>query len=209
MSQYGPPVACFWIEPTDTVERYLRRYHHDEVTPGGWTCADGRYGHNARVAIDPVTLPIRTSREIEYDPEEVSGDRWPHDDERWPSTCERQCGYAFADTDVWQLFTERVYRAADGRWSGHLGQGGPPAGAMWDAWWMPEQWHGPDGLALSVQLPDGGCWLVDGPSSSGGKWTRTGDPKAQPPTVDVNPSILSGKPETYHGWLRHGQLVSV
>jgi hypothetical protein len=217
-------IPVFWIEPTGRILRTLRRYH----SPRGshpYNCADG--WHEARSRIEPLDeIPIRGSYDVEPDERETSGDLWPHDDPRWPAECQAGCGYRFTDDDHWQLHTERVYKRIDGASDDELtlvlrDDRALPPGAMWDAWWYPDGWK-IEGISLVVQLPDGVPWTVDGPSTScpsrnGGEphdtrtghrcWTRTGDPKAIPPTVDVNPSILSGKPETYHGYLRHGQLV--
>jgi hypothetical protein len=79
-----------------------------------------------------------------------------------------------------------------------------PAGAMWDAHWFEDTWSGPDGRSLMVKLPFGHEWLIDGPSSSGGRWSRTGEP----PKITVTPSILvKSERGDYHGWLRDGVLV--
>jgi hypothetical protein len=64
-------------------------------------------------------------------------------------------------------------------------------------------YRGPDGRTLIVRLPDRRDWIIDGPSSNGNGWTRTGLPEDG--TLDVNPSILT--PE-YHGFLRNGALVN-
>lgn len=84
-----------------------------------------------------------------------------------------------------------------------------PIGAMWDADWFAGLKHdsglrfdrNPDGIVLCVRAP-GGDWLVDGPSSGGGSWSRTGTI----PNVTATPSILQ---PSYHGWLREGCLVEV
>lgn len=83
-----------------------------------------------------------------------------------------------------------------------------PVGAMWDLDYL----HGchepnglvydrnPDGMVLCVRTP-GGDWLIDGPSDTGGSWSRTGEV----PNITVTPSILQrGK---YHGELLGGYLV--
>jgi hypothetical protein len=80
---------------------------------------------------------------------------------------------------------------------------------------MGEPNRGPDGVSLTVRCPspDGrptaaNDWPVDHPSSSGGRWTRTGDPKAC--TVTAHPSIaigLPGTPSYYHGFLQDGVLT--
>lgn len=73
---------------------------------------------------------------------------------------------------------------------------------MWAVWWIPkgDSWTGPDGLCLSVCLPDGTHWMIDGPSSSDGPgWERSGTP----PLITARPSILTRQ---YHGWLTDGVL---
>lgn len=88
-------------------------------------------------------------------------------------------------------------------------------GAMYDAAGHPGHGEvyregdmiGPDGRCLMVALPPGGhAWYVDGKATSGGRWQRTGDPTADPPTVSVTPSILTGD---YHGFLTDGVLREV
>lgn len=39
------------------------------------------------------------------------------------------------------------------------------------------------------------------------KWTRTGDPRAIPPTVTVTPSVWPNAPHGWHGFLTDGALV--
>lgn len=230
MSQYGDPIQTFWVVPSERVLRKLRRYDGRSREAGGHDCP-GRDGyHNASARIEPAEgVPIRRSYDQGADDAETSGDTWPHDDPRWPTNC-AGCDYLFTDRDEWQLFAERMYVRADGEPGEYAlvlrndADHAVPAGAMWDAWWYPDGWK-VDGVSLVVMLPDRTPWTVDGPSSSctarsdGGEghdtrtghrcWTRTGDPTSSPPTVDANPSIASGHPETYHGYLRHGQLVSV
>jgi hypothetical protein len=214
-------VQCFWIEPIDRVARSLRRYTKTHEA-GAWTCEAG--WHEARVPIEPLDeVPSRRTYDIAADERATSGDLWPHDDPRWPAECGRGCGYRFLEDDVWQLFVNRLYRRIDGT-PAEVALNEPGAGAMWDAWWYPAGWAGEDGIRLVVQLPDGMPWLVDGPSSSCTEqaakrphdtrtghhcWTRTGDPRAIPPTVSAQPSIASGDPQTYHGFLTDGKLVSV
>ena len=62
----------------------------------------------------------------------------------------------------------------------------------------------PDGKSLVVTLPSLEHWYIDGPSSNGGGWTRTGS--VEDGTLNVTPSILTPK---YHGFLRDGHLVEV
>ena len=91
---------------------------------------------------------------------------------------------------------------------------------MWDAWWYGDSDFCSfpiDGLHLMVNCPgtaDGkgsAHWYVDGRAGNGDPnsrgWTRTGDPKANPPTITANPSIQITRTNGYHGWLRNGKLV--
>jgi hypothetical protein len=74
---------------------------------------------------------------------------------------------------------------------------------------------GLDGICLTVRYPrpDGSAgrpwdWPVDGPSRSGGRWARNGDPRAC--AVTASPSIAigdPGKPGYYHGFLQNGVLT--
>ena len=64
-----------------------------------------------------------------------------------------------------------------------------------------------------MERPDGSPgtphdWPVDAPSSGGGHWTRSGDPRAC--NITASPSIAigePGKPGFYHGFLRAGVLT--
>lgn len=182
---------CFMLEPTSRARRALRRFTFGTDKP----CPRSDYGHNASTPIedgDVITAGDGTWR-VE--------DNVPHDDPRWPTVC--ACGYAFTDDDRWQVHGEQLWRAPDGKAYTVVGwrDDGAPAGAMWDAPWHHDiaDWVGPDGMSLNVMLPDGTPWFIDGPSRTGGHWTRTGTP----PNVTARPSILSPH---YHGWLTDGVL---
>lgn len=117
----------------------------------------------------------------------------PRDDPRWPTSCE-QCGAALEPETHWQVFHELIYRRTDNG-SEHTLRDAPP-GAMYIATWFHEKNH------LHVCLPPNGAldyWDVDGPSSNGNGWTRSGEP----PNVTASPSILTPR---YHGFLRAGWL---
>jgi len=182
---------CFVIEPTERVRRALRRYSRaDEGCPD-----NGGHHHNAEVAIeDGPAIWAEDGRSYRTAPAS-----WPGDDPRWPAAC--SCGYAFAEDDHWQLWYELIYRAPSGA---EYTLRDAPIGAMWRLPWWEETpaWVGPDGQCWAVMLPPGGVsdvWIIDGPSSSGGRWERTGTP----PAVTARPSILTPR---YHGFLTEGVL---
>lgn len=204
-------VRCFWLEPTDRVARALRRYSdHQKLPP----CTVGSY-HNAKTPIEEG--PARRN-EKGYLTEELDPAP-PHDDPRWPVAC--ACGYAFANTDSWQLFTNLLYRRSDT--SALVTLVDAPAGAMWDAWWY--RWHegafgfwAPvDGINLVVKTP-GGDWYVDGRCSNCTMpeddthrcWVRHGTPPNV--TVDKNGKTCAAgagsiQVGAYHGFLQNGELT--
>lgn len=194
-------VKCFMLEPTEKIDRKLRRYSRDN-TPDCCPTNPGQYSyHNASVPLDVATKDEDT--------------QWPHDDPRWPKMC--KCGYEFKDSDNWQLFTETVWRRTDTGEETTLRNA--PGGAMYFAdWYEGMKWAcGPDGKSLCVVLPNGRTWMIDSrannctlPNDNEHKcWVRHGTP----PEITVDKagltcgagagSILSGD---YHGFLRNGFL---
>jgi hypothetical protein len=153
--------------------------------------------HDAQVPFDQVEVPIDQSLLI-YDGADVLA----ADDPRWPAAC--ACGRPFTAHESRQLFSDRLYERVDGAGERFSLRDAPP-GAMRDA----IEYHdssrnmvGPDGVSLMVKLPGGPheWWCVDGPSNTGGRWTREG----AIPNVTASPSILTPR---YHGYLRDGRLV--
>lgn len=122
------------------------------------------------------------------------------------------------DLDEWKA--EHEYRMAKPILVSHDGQRGTVEdfgpGAMLDFASHPGHGDaygymvGPDGRCLIVVLPPAGPalshWYVDGKAKDGGRWSRTGDPTADPPTLSVTPSILT---PDYHGFLTDGVLREV
>jgi len=185
-----PAITCFWLEPVPRAERMLRRYRSSVKL--NLPCPAKGY-HDAVVTIETIDLSL--------DKTGSGDDAWPHDDPRWPRTC--GCGYVFPETDEWQHNINRLYERSDTKELVVLWGDRTPVGAMWNAHWMGDHYRGPDGRCLCVKTP-GGSWMIDGPSSNGGRWKRTGTP----PKITVTPSILIGSsPAKYHGWLRDGVLV--
>lgn len=173
--------TCFLVTPTDRAQARLRRY-------ADGPCPLTNSIHNAETVIGQVDLD--DSREIAG----FGDDSHPHDDMRWPNVC--ACGYVFRDDDHWQYNRDRFFADADGRtWTTR----DLPPGAMYDAPWFADFWHGDDGRCLMVVLPDKTEWVIDGPATNGAGWTRSGEP----PRITARPSI--GSPG-YHGWLNDGVL---
>lgn len=178
-------IDCFMLEPSDQQVVSLRRYVGFKEE-GPCPTSGVRY-HTANVEI--IRAP--------YD-DAPSGDLHPHIDPRWPMAC--GCGHVFLDEDHWSRDVRRLYRRSD---TGELVTlHNPPVGAMWFAPWHEDNYKGPDGQCLVVQTPSGD-WVIDGRSSKGEGWTRTGTP----PLVTAKPSIFMNPPDGYHGHLTNGQLV--
>jgi hypothetical protein len=187
------PIPCFLIVPTDRYRISLRRYVAYDPA-------------NARACGASGTAPCGALCVVgteQHDEAPARGDdpaRFPHDDPRWPSACER-CGAPFLESDAFQVFPENIYVRADGG-AGEYVLRELPAGAMYDATWLHEMddMRGPDGHSYIVRLPDHTDWLIDGPARGGGHWARTGEA----PLLTARPSILT---PGYHGWLTNGVLA--
>lgn len=188
------PWPCFWVELNGEQGVWLRRYRAYSE-PKAWTCEEG--WHDAKTFVEYTargSIPV----------EEYAGDA------RWPITCGR-CDYVFSDDDKWQVWTDNVYATLDASetWFGLT----LPVGALYDATWLPDAYRGADGIALTVVLPPDSDnthvqrWHVDGPASGGGRWTRSGDPRATPPTVHADPSIKNGDPGWEHFYHGHMHLI--
>lgn len=206
-------IQCFWIDPTDRATVSLRRYARVESAP-----CPGKYGyHNAHTPIGECGV---WSEPLASDPQhtgwrfEIKDGDVPADDPRWPVKCE-YCEYRFTENDTRQVFERVIYQRLDTCERMTLEEA--PPGAMYDADWLRgfKYKDRGDGIVLMVLCPDrchGGtyAWNVDGPSSNGNGWERTGIAKSANPTVTATPSIGCGEGmRCYHGWLRNGTLVSV
>ena len=214
-----PATQTYWLEPTDQIAVGLRRYVR---LSEGWDCAGGYHTALVFTGEDPARYVDRDGRRA-LDTLPAT----PHEDPRWPTNC--GCGYTFTSDDHWQDWQELIYRRTDtgervtlrDRHASDVG--GPPSappGASWDAWWMPESWRGPDGIALMVRCPNGRDWHVDGEASNCTRkrephqcWVRHGDPRECRVTVDKSGdtcaagagSIQAGD---YHGFLQAGVLTA-
>lgn len=219
-----PETRTFWLEPTDRVTVGLRRYADRHLSGGQavFTCAAGYHSALVFTGEDDAVYEERDDhRGLAVRP------AVPHDDPRWPTHC--ACGYAFAEGDHWQEWQELIYQRADtgdrytlrNRQAGDVdGLPSAPPGAMWDAWWMPPSWAGPDGIHLMVRLPNGRDWHVDSKASNCPRpdephqcWVRHGDPRHDRVTVDKNGYTCSAgagsiQAADYHGFLRDGVLTA-
>lgn len=192
----------------------LRRFTYG-AGDRGVPCPARGYGHEASNVVFE-TAPVRVDgRGIE----EV----WPASEFAesllWPTAC-IHCGELCAGEWEWQVHTDRWYRLEGvGQWVIR----DLPEGAMFDASWLPERWHGDDGIALTVVCPPGGLsahWNVDAPASNCTRqgephrcWCRHGDPRTEPVTVDKDCDTCTAgagsiATSDWHGFLRAGALVA-
>ena len=200
-------VPCFFLTPTGEARVDLRRFSPTSTRPctvkGAWGCDATTKG------VATVALNGRPPRDAD------DAERYPHDDPRYPTHCEA-CKQPFAPTDSYQVREEALYARSDGGDPVTLADA--PPGAMWDAVWLHEVFpKGPNGRVLTVKLPTGHQWLVDGRASNCTKpgdtahrcWVRHGEvPNV---TVDKNGLTCDAGAGSiavsgWHGFLRDGHL---
>jgi hypothetical protein len=213
------PIRCFFLEETDRVALYLRRY----VPHGDAKCPQVYGYHNATTRIedaDAIWGEVREGREraaLNFRPEVI-----PHEDPRWPAQC--GCGYVFQETDQWQLHQDLLYRRVD---TGEvMALRDVPPGGMWYSDWMlspgSNRWRGPDGRSLTVRVPSSystghADWVIDAVANNCTRpddldhkcWCRHGNPPNI--TVDkVGNTCAAGGGSIlvpgYHGMLQEGYL---
>lgn len=193
-------IRCFWLEETDKVRRYFRRWHECTI--------QGSYARG-KVPLDEIEIPAGEMLPAQ--------DHRPHlGDHRWPKACE--CGHEYVDTDQWQIFQERVYARTD---TGEvMVLRDAPVGAMWDAWWMSDWCKGDDGRCLVVRCPQNGHeWMIDSRASNCTMqddhvhhcWLRSGEPPLITVSKEGGFTCSAGggsiQTPTWHGFLRNGELV--
>ncbi len=217
-----PATPTVWLDHTDQVAIGLRRYTLGRPGTDTYGCHTGHHSALVYVGTEQAAW-----RDDEYGRLLAARPATPHDHPRWPTAC--TCGYQFGPDDQWRDWQELLYRRADTGEQVTLrshpdDRDAPtpaPPGAMWDAWWMPESWRGPDGVALMVRLPNGHDWHVDGEASNCTRkgdrthrcWIRHGDPRTGSVHVDKDGdtcaagagSIQAGD---YHGFMHHGVLTA-
>ena len=200
-------VRCFMVRPTERCRASLRRYW------GGKDCG-GSY-HNAETPIGE--LPAIRNPDGYYPAHPVD----PYlSDPRWPAKCDK-CGAPVPESAERRIFTKAIYTDDSGK---EYSLCAPVPGMMWDAWWMGESMHGPEGKCLVVICPDGTEWMIDGcasnctmPNDRGPFdkahrcWVRHGEPPNI--TVDKNGRTCSAGGGSivghkgYHGFLRNGEFT--
>lgn len=192
------PWECFLVEPAGRAVLQLRRFSLSEND--NCTRPNSKF-HNAMAPLTNVTEIVPKRGEAEHWPSHEDAAP-PHDDERWPTSCE-YCGYKFSADDHFQVYSNHIFQRVDDK-DQHWLMNELPIGAMFDAFWLP--WTGSDGQSLSVITPPGGInhvWHIDMPVVEEGSrqpWSREGNP----PQVTASPSILTPK---YHGNLQNGVLT--
>ena len=194
-------LQTFWLEKTNRIRRWLRRYNYGDNEP----CAD----HDAMVFLDDVEGE-----------ENVTGDRWDHADIRWPKVCPN-CHREFGSDGYWQLFCNTIYRRSDT--GDFVTLRDVPDGATWDATWMHDckELCGTDGRCIVCKLPGGHHWMIDSRASNCTRqddkihkcWCRHGTPEKCDLTVDKNGDTCSAGAGSivvpgWHGFLRAGRLES-
>lgn len=182
-------IHCFFLTPVEQSDVIFRRYRSSDYGKADIACP-GKMGYcTTTVVVERVSVGNNSYRKP--DDEKKA-------DPRWPKKCE-DCGYEYQPEDHWQWGERQLYERSDTKELVALQEA--PVGAMWNADWLKGSHRikdRPDGLVLTVRTPDGD-WVIDGGSSNGNGWERTGEP----PMITASPSIICG---SYHGWLRNGVL---
>jgi hypothetical protein len=209
-------VKTFWMEPTDRVCVFLRRYTYEREGQPKKVCPTGpSWGHEAP---HDAWLRLVTDEDGRWH-HESCGPTIADDDPRWPRMC-AHCAYEFQPDDARVLSAHTLYAGApDGIRRPLLDF---PVGATYNAEWLNDipRYTGADGLSVICVTP-GGIWLLDSrasnctlPTDEEHKcWCRHGDPRQAQLTVDKScktcaaggGSIQAG---SYHGFLRDGVLVT-
>jgi hypothetical protein len=199
---------CFFVTQTNRAAQYLRRYKnsYSDIRE----CPGKMSYHDAMNYVGDVDIRVDLDGCWSYPDDSVTT---PHEDPRWPSTCE--CGYAFDPKDIWQHFHDRLYTDGTQFWPHRQ----LPVGAMYYAEWLPKDmyWDNKEDGNLYVVTP-GGEWCIDSRASNCTMpedrlhrcWVRHG----VPPDIHVDKAgntcgagAGSIALPTYHGFLHHGHLT--
>jgi len=211
-----PRIRCFMIEPSGRARLSLRRYAAADCP-----AAPKRGYHNAEATLFEVDEWLEPSGDSDRKVFRHDGPQRREEvpvghRDRWPARC--ACGYAFVESDTWQIFSESLYRRTD---SGEIVTlRDAPAGAMWWLTWMEGFFHPQLGTSPLCVMTPGGEWIIDSRCSN---CTMPDDYNQErhhcwiahglPPDVTVDKagitcgagagSIQAG---SYHGFLRNGYL---
>lgn len=200
------PIKCFLLERTNIQRVYVRRYTNRQKI-----CSfPGCYGyHNSSKLLIECPAFFDDEERVVLD---HGIERPSNTDPIWPVTCD--CGYEFKDDDNRMLLSYVMYKRQD---TGELYRlRDAPPGAMWNSWWVDND--NPDGQYLTVKLPTGHEWDIDGQANNCTMkddtvhrcWVRHG--VAPDITVDKNGNTcLAGAGSImvpgYHGHLKNGYLT--
>jgi hypothetical protein len=194
-----PGWTCFMIYPTQFYRHYIRRYsgQFDRNGKAMRPCPlrGNKDCHDSTIELELQHHPIQAPSTICYNPGGES---------RWPKAC--ACGYVFQADDNYQDGFDLMWKRGDDTAAEpnlfKIHQA--PIGALWTADWLIGGSYAKNnktqpGWPLMCMTPAGYEWLIDGPSTNGNGWTRTGPL----PKITVNPSISQ---VGYHGWCHDGVL---
>lgn len=192
-------VTCFWLAPAGSARIGLRRYNGEGSCPR----KPGAY-HDWTVFLGEAPLRRVTDGERSHWAK-AEYEYPPHDDPRWPVSC--PCGYQFSPDDEWQQWQEALYRPVP---AGELTTiRDAPDGAMWDAWWMPEPYRGPDGRSLVVKCPGGSEWMIDGRASNCPMPALIRQAADEHGEGSPEHEVLQAQDKAHRCWIRHGDPPAI
>jgi hypothetical protein len=145
-------VKCFYIEKTDKIQKYFRRYKSsddDRCDLSGIGCHNATIPFEIEINVDPVIKNV------------TEGEK---KDERFPKEC--ICGYKFTEEDTYQIFKDNIYVNIETGEEKPLREWEKIPGAIWNADWYTDFWKGPDGKCLIVVLPNQKTWVIDSVASN-------------------------------------------
>lgn len=200
------------LTPLDQQIVFLRRFMLGRADDAAAKCPGPYTYHDAQARVGVAPIEWKGEGDTRYI-ENIPDAAYPRSDARWPKGC-AYCGYVFTDADTWQINGEQQYKALDGTL---YTTKEAPVGACWQAWWMfdGKRWDqnnaSQPGAPLYIKCPPGkpwSIWAIDGGSTNGSGWQRTGDYS----TMTATPSILfpgkQGEKCVFHSFLQNGILLA-
>jgi len=201
----GGQIKVFWLEPTDLVRVWARRY----VPSGDYRWCSKRMG----LGCEAWRLHLEQAPREDWPASRAASEK---EGMAFPETCSH-CKGAFPAGSIHQVFVSSLFSGAPDGKLYTLREA--PVGSMWDADWLPNELAGPDGIHLVVKTP-GGEWMVDSkatnctrPDEDHECWVRHGDPRTGTVHVDKQGNTCSAGAGSismggYHGFLHHGFLTN-